>query len=39
VIRRGADRLSAFIAALGYSRAAYVEFAEDERLDTLIACH
>lgn len=39
VIRRGSDRLSAFIAVLGYSRAAYVEFVEDERLDTLIACH
>ena len=39
VIRRGADRLSAFIAVLGYSRTAYVEFVVDERLDTLIACH
>jgi hypothetical protein len=25
-IRRGADRLSVFIATLGWSRAAYVEF-------------
>lgn len=39
VIRRGADRLSAFIAVLGHSRAAFVEFVTDERLETLIACH
>jgi transposase len=39
VIRRGADRLSAFIAVLGHSRAAYVEFVTDERVETLIACH
>jgi transposase len=38
-IRRGADRLSVFIATLGWSRAAYVEFVEDERLQTLLACH
>lgn len=39
VIRRGTDRLSAFIAVLGHSRAAYVEFVADERVATLIACH
>lgn len=39
VVRRGKDRLSAFIAVLGYSRAAYVEFVSDEKLETLIACH
>jgi transposase len=38
-IRRGADRLSVFIATLGWSRAAYVEFIEDERLQTLLSCH
>ncbi len=38
-IRRGADRLSVFVAALGWSRAAYAEFVEDERLETLLSCH
>lgn len=38
-IRRGADRLSVFAATLGWSRAAYVEFVTDERLETLMACH
>ena len=38
-IRRGADRLSVFVATLGWSRAAYAEFVEDERLETLVACH
>ena len=39
VFRRGKDRLSAFIATLGFSRAAYVEFVKDETLETLIRCH
>jgi transposase len=39
IFRRGKDRLSAFIATLGYSRACYVEFVSDEKLDTLISCH
>lgn len=39
VIRRGADRLSVFVATLGWSRAAYVEFVTDERLETLLAAH
>jgi transposase len=38
-IRRGADRLSVFVATLGWSRAAYVEFVTDERLETLLAAH
>jgi transposase len=38
-IRRGRDRLSVFIATLGWSRAAYVEFVSDERLETLLGCH
>ena len=37
-IRRGRDRLSVFIAPLGWSRAAYVEFVIDERLETLLGC-
>ncbi len=38
-IRRGRERLSVFIATLGWSRAAYVEFVTDERLATLLGCH
>jgi len=38
-IRKGRDRLSAFIATLGWSRATYVEFVIDERLETLLGCH
>jgi transposase len=36
--RKGAG-LFAFVATLGYSRATYVEFVSDMRLDTLLACH
>ena len=36
---RGAEQLSVLIATLGWSRAAYVEFCDDERLETLIGCH
>lgn len=39
VIRRGSNRLSVFVAALGWSRAAYVEFVTDERVETLIEAH
>lgn len=39
VFRRGKLPLSAFVTTLGYSRASYVEFVSDERLDTLLACH
>ena len=38
-IRRGRDRLSVFIATLRWSRATYVEFVIDERLETLLGCH
>lgn len=38
-IRRGKDRLAVFIATLGWSRASYVEFVTDERLETLLGCH
>ncbi len=38
-IRRGRDRLSGFIATLGWSRASYVEFVTDERMETLLGCH
>src|SRR5215470_8482927 len=39
VIRRGSNRLSVFVATLGWSRAAYVEFVADERVETLIEAH
>ncbi len=39
VFRRGKDPLSAFVATLGWSRYAYVEFASDERFATLRRCH
>ncbi len=38
-IRRGRERLAVFIATLGWSRATYVEFVHDERLETLLGCH
>jgi transposase len=39
VIRRGENRLSVFLATLGWSRATYVEFVTDERVETLIEAH
>lgn len=33
------DNLSAFVATLGFSRASYVEYVSDEKIETLIACH
>ena len=39
VIRRGANRLSVFVATLGWSRASYVAFVTDERVETLIEAH
>lgn len=39
VFRRGRLPLSAFVATLGYSRASFVEFVTDEKLETLLACH
>jgi transposase len=38
-IRRGTDRLAVFIATLGWSRATFVEFVTDERMETLLGCH
>ena len=35
----GTERLSVFIATLGWSRMAYIEFCDDERVETLIRCH
>ena len=39
VIRRGSNRLSVFVATLGWSRASHVEFVGDERVETLIEAH
>ena len=36
VFRRGKKPLSAFVAALGWSRYSYVEFVSDERFETLV---
>ena len=38
-VGRGTERLSVFIATLGWSRMADVEFCDDERVETLIRCH
>jgi len=38
-VGRGGDKLKVFIATLGWSRAAYVEFCDDEKVETLIVCH
>ncbi|MEQ1718417.1 MAG: DDE-type integrase/transposase/recombinase, partial [Hyphomicrobium sp.] len=35
----GAAKLKVFIATLSWSRMAYVEFCDDEQVETLIACH
>ncbi len=33
------EGLSAFVATMGYSRASYVEYVTDEKVETLIKCH
>lgn len=38
-VGRGGDKFKVFIATLGWSRAAYVEFCDDEKVETLTACH
>ena len=38
VMRRGRDRLSAFVATLGYSRMTFIHFVRDEKLATVLAC-
>lgn len=37
-VRRGRDRLVAFVATLGYSRASFVRFTPDETAQTLCEC-
>ncbi len=36
---RGKNHLSAFVATMGYSRASFVKFVINERLETLLNCH
>jgi transposase len=36
---RGKNHLSAFVATMGYSRASFVEFVTNEKLETLLYCH
>jgi len=38
-IRRGKDKLSAFVGTLGFSRFSFVWFADNERFETLIEAH
>ena len=38
-VGQGADKLKVFIATLGWSRAAYVEFCDDEKVETLLGAH
>jgi transposase len=38
-VGRGSDKLSVFIGTLGWSRTAYVEFCDNEQLETLLSCH
>lgn len=38
-VGRGDEKLSVFIGTMGWSRAAYIEFCDDERVETLISCH
>ena len=33
------DKLSAFVATMGYSRVSYVEYVQNEKVETLIQCH
>lgn len=37
--RSSPDRLSAFVATLGFSGSTYIEFVSDEKLETLMRCH
>jgi len=33
------DGLSEFVATMGYSRASYIEYVTEEKIETLITCH
>ena len=38
-VGRGDEKLSVFTGTMGWSRAAYIEFCDNERVETLISCH
>ena len=38
-VRKGKDFLAAFVATMGFSRASYVKFVNNERLESLLECH
>jgi len=38
-IGRGSEQLSVFIATLGWSRMTHIVFCDNEKFDTLLACH
>jgi len=38
VLRRGRERLSAFVATLGHSRLSFVQFVTDEQIQTVLGC-
>lgn len=38
-VGHGSDQLKVFIATLGWSRATFIRFCADEKLETLIDCH
>jgi transposase len=38
-MNKGADCIGAFVAILGFSRRAYVEFVDNEKEETLLRCH
>jgi len=38
-INHGGEKMKVFVGTLGWSRTAYVEFCDNEKVETLIACH
>ena len=38
-INHGGEKLKVFVGTLGWSRTAFVEFCDNEKVETLIACH
>lgn len=38
-VRKGKDFLAAFVATMGFSRASYVKFVSNEKLESLLECH
>lgn len=38
-VRKGKDFLAAFVATMGFSRASFVKFVSNEKLESLLECH